>query len=722
VPSPHPAHSKGIACAGPSCFRFVGSILESLSPTLAASAPDDRSLVERFDAWKRTGIGRLALYGIMVGAVAGLYYGAGRAGLHLAYLDGTVTALWPPVGVGVAALVILGPGIWPGIVIGDLLLADFSSPWGTIVGQTVGNTLEVLVAAVLFRRLAQKRIALERVRDVLALVACAALGTLISAVFGVVSLRLGDLIKADEFGSVFRTWWLGDFSGALVFTPLILVWAARRTWRMPPMQLAEAVLLLAVLIVLIEVPSQRDVPYIVFTVLIWAALRFGPFGAATALAITSSLTVWNTAHGSGPFVRASITHSVLASQLFVTVAALTSLILAAVTAERTASERAQQALTDEQTALRRIATLVASEAASDRVFEQVTVEAAQTLGASGASLARFDEDGTVTFVGGWSDTGLLAFPVGSRVPVEETGVLAEIRRTGRPERIDDYKGRAPEIVERLSSFGYGSAGAAPIRVGGQVWGALVAAAPRDEPLAQGSERRLADFAELVAQALANADAYRKLAASRVRIVEAGDTERRRLERNLHDGAQQRLVSLALRLRMIRASLRKDDPETADALLAEANSELDHALEELRELARGIHPAVLTDRGLEAAVRALADRAPIPVELARLPKDRLPDSVEAAIYYLVAEAITNVAKYAKATCASVAVARSNGFATVVVRDDGIGGAEPVPGSGLVGLADRVEALGGRLHVESPPGQGTQLTAEIPVPDEAEAPDI
>jgi signal transduction histidine kinase len=682
-----------------------------LSPTLAASALDDRSLVERFEAWKRTGVGRLALYGITVGAVAGLYYGAGRAGLHLAYLHGTVTALWPPVGVGVAALIVFGPGIWPGIVIGDLLLADFSSPWGTTVGQTVGNTLEVVVAAVLFRRLAQRRIALERVWDVLALVSCAALGTLISAVFGVVSLRLGDVIKADEFDSVFRTWWLGDFAGALVFTPLILVWAARRTWRMTRLDLSEAVLLLTVLIVLIEVPSQPDVPYIVFPVLIWAALRFGPFGAATALAITSSLTVWNTAHGSGPFVRTSITHSVLASQLFVAVAALTSLVLAAVTAERTASERAQQALTDEQTALRRIATLVAGEAASDRVFEQVTVEAAQTLGAPAASLARFDEDGTVTFVGGWSDTGRLAFPIGSRVPVEETGVLAEIRETGRPERIDDYEGRAPEIVERLSSFGYGSASAAPVRVGGQVWGALVAAAPHDEPLAPGSERRLADFAELVAQALANADAYRELAASRVRIVQAGDTERRRLERNLHDGAQQRLVSLALRLRMIKTNLRKD-PESAETILAEAVSELEHALEELRELARGIHPAILTDRGLEAAVRALADRAPIPVKLARLPEDRLPDSVEAAIYYLVAEAITNVAKYAQATSASVAVERSNRLATVVVRDDGIGGAEPVPGSGLVGLADRVEALGGRLYIESPRGQGTQLTAEIP----------
>lgn len=695
----------------PSCLLVQRSILEGLSRTLAASASDDRSLVERVEAWQRTGAGRLAVYGIMVGAVAGLYYAAGRAGLHLAYLHGSVTALWPPAGVGIAALVILGPGVWPGVVVGDLLLADFSTPWGTILGQTVGNTLEVVVAAVLFRRLTQRRIGLQRVWDVLALVVCAAVGTLISAVFGVVSLRLGDVIEANEFGSVFRTWWLGDFSGALVFTPLILVVAARRRWRMARAELAEALLLLTTLIVLIEVPSQPDVPYIVFPVLIWAALRFGPFGAATALAITSSLTVWNTAHGSGPFVRESITHSVLASQLFVAVAALTSLILAAETAERDASERAQQALTDEQAALRRIATLVASEAAPNRVFEQVTVEVAQTLGASGASLARFDDDGTVTFVGAWSDTGRLAFPLGSRVPLEETGVFAEIRKTGRPERIDDYEGRAPEIVERLNSFGYGSASAAPIRVGGRVWGALVAAGSHEEPMAQGSERRLADFADLVAQALANADAYRKLAASRVRIVEAGDTERRRLERNLHDGAQQRLVALALQLRLIKASLRID-PESAEARLAEAEGQLDHALEELRELARGIHPAVLTERGLEAAIRALADRAPVPVELAQLPEDRLPHSVEAAIYYLVAEAITNVAKYAQATHASVAIQRSNGFATVVVRDDGIGGAEPGPGSGLVGLADRVEALGGRLHIDSPSGRGTQLTAEIP----------
>jgi len=282
----------------------------------------------------------------------------------------------------------------------------------------------------------------------------------------------------------------------------------------------------------------------------------------------------------------------------------------------------------------------------------------------------------------------------------------------------EYACEEPGLAEfylRLVSFSrlivFDKRGTAPVKVRGQVWGALVAAASRDQPLPADSERRLTDFAELVAQALANADAYRKLAASRVRIVEAGDTERRRLERNLHDGAQQRLVSLAQQLRIIKATLR-EDPDSAETLLANADNELDQALEELRELARGIHPVVLTERGLAAAMYALAERAPIPIELTRIPDERLPDSVEAAIYYLVAEAITNVAKYAQATRASVEVERSNGIATVVVSDDGIGGAEPVPGSGLVGLSDRVEALGGRLRIESPRGQGTRLTAEIP----------
>jgi signal transduction histidine kinase len=204
----------------------------------------------------------------------------------------------------------------------------------------------------------------------------------------------------------------------------------------------------------------------------------------------------------------------------------------------------------------------------------------------------------------------------------------------------------------------------------------------------------------------------ELRASRARIVEAGTHERRRLERNLHDGAQQRLVALSLTLRLAQAKLRKD-PDSADELLTGAQDELTLALGELRELARGIHPAVLSDRGLAAALEALAGRAPIAVELAGVPEERLPEPIEAAAYFVIAEALTNVVKYAHATSATVSVSRDNGCAVVEVADDGIGGADPDRGTGLRGLADRVSALDGSMQLDSPAGAGTRLRAEIPV---------
>jgi len=204
----------------------------------------------------------------------------------------------------------------------------------------------------------------------------------------------------------------------------------------------------------------------------------------------------------------------------------------------------------------------------------------------------------------------------------------------------------------------------------------------------------------------------ELQASRARIVEAGDAERRRLERNLHDGAQQRLVALSLSLRLARSRVRQD-PDAADELLGGATTELAHALEELRELARGIHPAVLTERGLEPALETLVHRAPVPVEVESSLDGRLPPPVEAAAFYVVSEALANVAKYAEASSVEVRIGREDGYAVVEVSDDGVGGADPAHGSGLRGLADRVEALQGRLEVDSRPGEGTRVRAEIPV---------
>jgi signal transduction histidine kinase len=249
-----------------------------------------------------------------------------------------------------------------------------------------------------------------------------------------------------------------------------------------------------------------------------------------------------------------------------------------------------------------------------------------------------------------------------------------------------------------------SIAAAPVRdASGNVIGNMVAYTDISERKAQEAEVHRLN-AELH-------DRLEELAASRARIVTAGDVERRRLERNLHDGAQQRLVALALSLRLVAGKL-DSDPDVARELLAGAGRELALALDELRELARGLHPAVLTDRGLRAAVETLADRAPFPVDVAAMPDARLPAPVEAGAYYLIAEAVTNVAKYANASVVRVTVSASDGCVTVEVSDDGIGGADPSSGSGLRGLADRVEALGGTLAVTSPVGAGTTLRAEIP----------
>ncbi|HET6172936.1 MAG TPA: MASE1 domain-containing protein [Gaiellales bacterium] len=662
--------------------------------------------------WRSLG-DRRYLLAIVVTAAA--YYVAARIGLHLAYPHsgtstyGAVTAFWPPVGVGIAALVLFGPRLWPAVVIGDLLAGDYSTPLGVTLGQTLGTTAGIVLAAVLLIRLGAREPGL-RVRDVLVLIACAAAGTAIGAAIGVLALWIAGELPAVGAERVWRTWWLSNLAGALVVSPAILTWATGRV-RMTRNQVLEGAALIVVLLGLTDLASQHDVPYVIFPALIWASLRFGPRGAAAALLAASVLTIWDTSSGTGPFVRSSLTDSLLATQLFVAVAALTSMILAAVTAERAATAAAARGLAREQAALRRIATLVVSEADPARVFGQVMHETALALGVATATIVRYDAPGTVSVLGGWSQSGSLLFPVGSTIEIsDEVSALVEVYRTGEARRVT-YPEGASGLVDDLRQHGYRSSVAAPVKLASGLWGALVASSIDEGTLPAGSEQRLSDFADLVAQALANADAHDRLAASRARIVGAGDAERRRLERNLHDGAQQRLVSLALQLRLTQSALERR-PEAVAGLLQEAQAELARALDELRELARGIHPAILTDRGLGPALEAILARAPLPVELTDLPAERLPEPVEAAVYYVVAETVTNIAKHAQAESATVSVTLSGTSAHVVITDNGVGGADPAGGSGLRGLADRIEALDGGLRIESDAAFGTRIEAQIP----------
>jgi signal transduction histidine kinase len=378
---------------------------------------------------------------------------------------------------------------------------------------------------------------------------------------------------------------------------------------------------------------------------------------------------------------------------------------------RDISDRKRQEL--ERAALHRVALAVASEAPTEQIFNVVAEEMARVLNAHTTNLVRYDPGGeTSVVVGGWRTPGARAIPVGDRRSSKGTASEA-VGKTGRParrERTDPEL--SPELTDLMLELDINSLVAAPIKLASRPWGAVVATLMPPHSFAPGAEERLGAFTRLVSLALANEEARAQLAASRARLVTAGDEERRRLERNLHDGAQQRLVAVSVSLRLAQTWLEKDGSSNVLALLSEATDELGLALEELRELARGIHPAVLTERGLGPALASLANRATVPVDVEGLPPERLPDQVEAAAYYVVSEALANVAKHAEASAVTVRFGRDNGHAVVEVVDDGVGGANPGQGSGLHGLADRIESLDGYLRIESPPGQGTTIRAEIP----------
>ena len=376
--------------------------------------------------------------------------------------------------------------------------------------------------------------------------------------------------------------------------------------------------------------------------------------------------------------------------------------------QRRSDEQELRDLAAEQAALRRVAVVVAGEHDPQRVFAVATEEVARLLGAATSNMVRFEDDGTATVEGAWSAPGTQAVPTGTKLALDSPTAAARIRATGRPARVDDFSSMPGTDAARLRHYRFTAAIGAPIALSGKLWGAVMVSTTEPEPFLPGAEQRIADFAELVALALANAEAREELAASRARIVAAGDDERRRLERNLHDGAQQRLVALALMLRVAEA---KSDGEARE-LLKSASAELADALAELRELARGIHPSILTDRGLVPALEMLAGRCDLSVGLDVEVDIRLTKPVEAAAYYIVAEALTNATKHAAASEARVQLSCANGALLVSVADDGVGGADVLAGSGVRGLADRVDALGGTLAFESPPGGGTRVSARIP----------
>jgi PAS domain S-box-containing protein len=388
--------------------------------------------------------------------------------------------------------------------------------------------------------------------------------------------------------------------------------------------------------------------------------------------------------------------------------------LVATAISNTESRAGLRRLAEEQAALRRVATLVARGTRPEQVFAAVANEVGRLLSANLANVCRYESDGAVTFAASTSER----FPVGSRWPIEgHTNIATVVLETGRPARMDTYDDATGALAETIREDGIRSAVGTPIRVEGRLWGLIAAASSQEQPLPADTEARLASFTELVAMAIANAEARTEVAASRARIVAAADEERRRVVRDLHDGAQQRLVHTVVTLKLAQEAL-ENGQDDGRALVGEALDNARLATSELRELAHGILPSALTRGGLRDGVAALASRMPLPVETA-VTVGRLPPAVEATAYFVVAEALTNVAKHARAAHAAVTARVANGALEVQVRDDGLGGARR-DGSGLLGLRDRLAVLDGQLRVESPPDGGTLVAAEIPLAGYPEEP--
>jgi signal transduction histidine kinase len=325
-------------------------------------------------------------------------------------------------------------------------------------------------------------------------------------------------------------------------------------------------------------------------------------------------------------------------------------------------------------------------------------------------VARYDADRAVEVAGGWSRAGSHLL-VGRRSELGGQNVSTLVFETGQPARADDLADGGDAVTVAARQIGMRSSAGAPISVEGRLWGVMIAASTRENALPAGTEHRLAALTELVATAIANAQAQAELTASRARIVATADETRRRIERDLHDGAQQQLVSLALQLRAAQATV---PPELGDlrAELGRVAAGLRGTLDELREYARGIHPAILAEGGLAPALKTLARRSPLPVTLDVHLAGRLPQRVEVTAYYVVSEALANAAKHAEASAVHVDAAATGNVIRLAVHDDGRGGADPARGSGLAGLKDRVEGIGGTLSVRSRPGEGTTLLAELP----------
>jgi signal transduction histidine kinase len=430
------------------------------------------------------------------------------------------------------------------------------------------------------------------------------------------------------------------------------------------------------------------------------------FGALVSVLSTATFNVLFIAPGS------SLTPTDSRDWIELVVFLVTAVVVSQLAARSRQQALASARLAKEQAALRRVATLVAQAVPPSEIFETVTREVGLLSGADLARMERYESDGTVTGIAAWTREDDPRLAVGTRFALTGVSIAAGVRETGRPVRVESFANASGPIAQEAQALGIRSSVGCPIRVGGRLWGVIAASSKREAPFSADTELQIGEFTELVATAVSNAVSRGQLAASRARIVEAADEARRRIERDLHDGIQQRLVRLGLELQGISDAVSSERRDLLEQLSG-IEDDVRAVIDELREISRGIHPAVLSQGGLGSALKSLARRSGVPVQLNVGHVQRFPQPVEVAAYYAVSEALANATKHANASVACVDLEVHDGTLHLSIRDDGVGGADPSQGSGIVGLTDRIEALGGTIAVTSPPGEGTSVALDLPV---------
>jgi signal transduction histidine kinase len=681
---------------------------------------------KRIPMAKLKSIGGLLL-GIAVLAV--VYHLAARLGLKMAYVQSNTSPVWPPTGIALAALLLFGYKLWPGVTLGVLLGSLFTgAPLNLALGMALGNTLEALAGAYLLRRFFDFHSAIDRIQDVVGLTIVSILATSISATVGATTLIATGLGEAQSFGPIWVTWWIGDLLGALVVAPVLLVWAAPSSYKLSTRLRLEGGLILVLLAALtwyvfsnplVSSIFHEALIYLIFPFIIWAALRLGQRGAATAVILVSGIAIWGTVQGTGPFSLPSKNDSLVLLQTFSAVVSLTALILAAATTERRKAAEALRQRADDLATLNDSSRTFLDNADISNIYRTICELAVNRIGVDAAWI---ETDGVM------SAGGRLAAAQGVRVEA-----IPELSQTWDHDAAPEGLGMRVRTVADLpedrtqEARMHRSYAAIPLVFSDNPIGVLKLLS-KDEGFFT-SERQLLiqSYANLAAVVIQNSWLFeevrksnRQLHALSQRLIQAQEQERLHLSRELHDESGQLLAALMVQLGLLERDA--DSKSLLHKRIAELKGTTSELQDNLHQLAVDLRPASLDHLGLVTALEQYVNEfsqqynIKVEFEAVAMHAERLPGDMETALFRIVQESLTNVILHARASHVDVVISRRRGHVAVTVEDDGVGFIPSAPSYeehlGLFGMRERVEMLGGRFTIESSPGKGTTVNVEVP----------